>query len=95
MLFANQHPRPDPRRDSCKRSAPLARRHDVRAEVAEAAQTPVITAGGGELAGATARDVLKKHALDGVRGTEGEDLILRRLDEVSGHVTQNSRGHWR
>ena len=58
-----------------ERAAALARRHEVRADVAERRQVPSSSASGDEAAETAPRDVLEEHALDRLARAELEHLL--------------------
>ena len=81
-LLADQHPRADPRRRGGEDRAALSGRNDVRPDVTEPANGRNIVEERKEPAMPAPRDILEKHALDRVDGTEVEDLVARRFDHV-------------
>jgi len=81
MLLPNQHPSAGPDRDGREGAAPLSRRDDVGARVAEGDETPAVL-DPAEAAETASRDVLEKDPLDRVLGAVLEDLRQRRLDDV-------------
>jgi hypothetical protein len=66
-----------------ERTAALARRNDVRADVAERNE-PVVALERREPTKPAPRDVLEEDALDRLLCTEVEDLVERRADEPCG-----------
>src|SRR3954468_18627602 len=80
VLLADHEPGPSRAVDARKDTAAAPRGHEVRADVAERAQAPVLREPG-EAAEPAPRDVLEEHALDRVLGAEGQDLVQRRFDQ--------------
>ena len=83
MLLPDDHARLAARRRVGERAAALARRHDVRADVAERNESAVVLERG-EATEAAARDVLEEDTLDRRLRAEGEDLLERRADKPRG-----------
>ena len=78
-LLADDHARLAADDSGDERGATGARRHDVRADMAERRQA---AAGRecGEPSETAPRDVFEEHALDGLLRAEGENLLERRVD---------------
>ena len=82
-LLADDHARLPARGRVGERAAALARRNDVRADVAERDQ-PLVALERGEATEPAPRDVFEEDALDRLLCTEVEDLVERRADEPCG-----------
>jgi hypothetical protein len=83
VLLADDHPSLTARRRLGERRAALARRNDVRADVAERDE-PAFAGERGEAPEPPAGDVLEEDALDRLLRAEGEDLLERGADEAFG-----------
>jgi hypothetical protein len=77
-LLADHEPRAAPRNRLRERVAAAARRHEIRAHVAQGYQPPVLLEAG-EAPEPAPRHVLEEHALDRILAAVGEDLVEGRL----------------
>ena len=91
-LVADDHLRGRLRGGVAEHPAAVARRDEVRAQVAERDERRVLVLDGEEPAEAPARDVLEEHPLDRVARTELEHLVERGFDEFLRQQTEKLLG---
>src|SRR6185312_2912253 len=84
-LLPDQHPRSGPAGVVDERLAAEPRGYDVRAEVAERGQNPVLVLDTDEAALPASGDVFEEHPLDRALGAVREDLLGRGLDHAGPH----------